>query len=140
MLFLGGFLIPSVAQLLFGCQGAALPRETKFRYPSRPFKLLGAILELSSLYALLSTCAGMFLITLSVRGIQYLPSVSGTSAGPELFFTNSVQDALWFGISFGAFYGVLHSIVYLTLFGYNICDYETFREMFPGLGIVSAFL
>ncbi|KAF8692075.1 hypothetical protein AX14_002632 [Amanita brunnescens Koide BX004] len=87
--FLAGFLIPTLAQVLFSWTATMSP-GIRFRYPQRIFNKLGEFLGIAILGGVLSTVAAIFLILLSLYGIRYSPIISG--AAPGTFFTNSVRS------------------------------------------------
>lgn len=126
--FLAGFLIPTLAQVLFSWTATMSP-GIRFRYPQRIFNKLGEFLGIAILGGVLSTVAAIFLILLSLYGIRYSPIISG--AAPGTFFTNSVWVACLVALSITSFYALLF-ILYVVLFLCNIRYSKTLRAMFLG--------
>jgi len=126
--FLAGFLIPTLAQVLFSWTATMSP-GIRFRYPQRIFKKFGEFLGIAILGGVLSTVAAIFLILLSLYGIRYSPDISG--AAPGTFFTNSVWIACLVALSISSFYALLF-ILYVVLFLSNIRHSRTLRAMFLG--------
>ena len=127
--FLAGFLIPTLAQVLFTWTATMPPPGIRYRYPQRIFKKLGEFLGIAILGGILSTVAAIFLILLSLYGIRYSPIISGAS--PGTFFTNSVWVACLVALSITSFYALLF-VLYVVLFLCNIRHSRTLRAMFLG--------
>ena len=102
--FLMGFTLPTGTQIALSWAATIMPPDTKF--PSILLKLWAINVALTTLWGVLSTVAALFLLLISLYGIQYSPVTSGVSP-TLLLFTNSPRNAFWLAVSLISF-GCLH--------------------------------
>ena len=104
--FLMGFTLPTGTQIALSWAATIMPPDTKF--PLILLKLWEFNAAITIVWGVVCTVSAMFLLLVSLYGIQYSPVTSGVSSTLRLF-TNSPRNAFLLAVALISF-GCLHIV------------------------------
>src|SRR6266576_2335156 len=118
--FLGGFVTPTFAQVMLNL---AATIGSNVKYPREEFRKAAEFLVPFTVWnGIMCATAGLYLIILSLYGIQYSPIPSGFSPRTVMVFTNEARIASWVAISATSLGALVLLVPNVILIVYNFSN------------------